>query len=308
MTITPPANINYGRVVWQAVSDVVDGPDAATRPDFIAPTGEVTFVASTSVERNVTASPNPVSILRDPIVGVLDSEGYLCTPDATGAPAYRGLDLIATDDPDLNPTDWVYNVSYSIRGKSGRTLMLRSHQIYVPTDAVVDLTAVGPVDNATAIGIPQAEALAAQAVAAAADASAAASQALAAAAAAEAALSDVDAATAENLAAPDSETSTAAKSLVASDIEAGGDVGSAVDGRVAGGVTGKQDKSTLDEDMASEFDASDSALRGRVSAQIVHLAAAVVDMAGNPLGSGHVVIKVDTANGNEIADIVWQGV
>jgi hypothetical protein len=48
--------------------------------------------------------------------------------------------------------------------------------------------------------------------------------------------------------------------------------------------------------------------KGALSAQIVHLAAAVVDLSGNPLGSGHVVIKVDTANGNEITDIVWQGV
>lgn len=48
--------------------------------------------------------------------------------------------------------------------------------------------------------------------------------------------------------------------------------------------------------------------KAALSAQIVHLAAAVVDLSGNPLGSGHVVIKVDTANGNEITDIVWQGV
>lgn len=232
MTITPPANVNYGRVVWQALSDVTDGPDSGTRPDFIAPTGKVTFVASTVVERNATASPNPVSILRDPIVGVLDSEGYLCTPNDAGEPDYRGVDLIATDDPDLNPTDWVYNVSYAVKGKNGRQIALQPHQIYVPTDAVVDLTTVGPVDNATAIGIPQAEALAAQAAAAAEDASVAASQALAAAAAAEAALADVDSTTAGNLAEPTSETSAATKALVASDIEAGGPVGDAVSAQI----------------------------------------------------------------------------
>lgn len=224
MTITPPANVNYGRVVWQALSDVTDGPDSGTRPDFIAPTGKVTFVASTVVERNATASPNPVSILRDPIVGVLDSEGYLCTPNDAGEPDYRGVDLIATDDPDLNPTDWVYNVSYAVKGKNGRQIALQPHQIYVPTDAVVDLTTVGPVDNATAIGIPQAEALAAQAAAAATDASVAASQALAAAEAAEQSADDTQAA-----------------------------------------VVNKQDKSSLDQDMATKFAAPDSALRGQVT-------------------------------------------
>lgn len=45
-----------------------------------------------------------------------------------------------------------------------------------------------------------------------------------------------------------------------------------------------------------------------VEAKIAALSALVVDLAGNPLGTGHVVIKVDTANGNEISDIVWQGV
>jgi hypothetical protein len=209
MTITPPPNVSYGRVVWQALSDVTDGPDSGTRPDFIAPSGEVTFVASTVVERNPSASPNPVSILRDPIAGVLDDEGYLCTPGEDGLPAYRGVDLIATDDPDLNPTDWVYNVSYKVKGKNGRQIALASHQIYVPTDAVVDLTTVGPVDNATAIGIPQAEALAAQAAAAAEDASVAASQALAAAEAAEAALTDLDTTTADNIQAVGSQTQTA---------------------------------------------------------------------------------------------------
>lgn len=43
----------------------------------------------------------------------------------------------------------------------------------------------------------------------------------------------------------------------------------------------------------------------QVSANIGALAALVVEMNGDPLGTGHVVIKVDTANGNEINDITW---
>lgn len=209
MTLSLPENISTGRVEWQAISDVTDGPDADQKPDVIAPTGTVNFVASTTVLRNLTSAPNPVSVLRDPIVGVLDSEGYLCTPNADGTPAYRGVELIATDDPDLNPADWVYNVTYDLLGRNGRELELTSHQIYVPTGATVDLTSVGPVDNATAIGIPAAEALAAQAAAAASDASVAASQALAAAAAAEAALVDSDAFVADKIEDPASATQAA---------------------------------------------------------------------------------------------------
>lgn len=220
MTLSLPENISTGRVEWQAISDVTDGPDADQKPDVIAPTGTVNFVASTTVLRNLTSAPNPVSVLRDPIVGVLDSEGYLCTPNADGTPAYRGVELIATDDPDLNPADWVYNVTYDLLGRNGRELELTSHQIYVPAGATVDLTSVGPVDNATAIGIPAAEALAAQAAAAASDASVAASQALAAAAAAEAALVDSDAFVADKIEDPASATQAALNAQIAEGVEA----------------------------------------------------------------------------------------
>lgn len=49
-----------------------------------------------------------------------------------------------------------------------------------------------------------------------------------------------------------------------------------------------------------------TALSASTEDMIQSLAALVVDMDGNPLGAGHVVIKVDTANGNEINDIVWE--
>lgn len=207
MTLTPPENVDYGRVEWQVISDIADGPDVGDTPDYIAPTGTVTFTASTVSLRNNTSTPNPKTIARDPITGILDSEGYLCTIDkTTGEPAYRGIELIATDDADLNPVDWVYNVTYNVRGNNGRQIPLKAHQIYVPAGETVDLTTVGPVDNATAIGIPQAEALAAQAAAAAASASAAASQALAAAEAAEAALVDSDTFVAEQIETPGTAT------------------------------------------------------------------------------------------------------
>ena len=54
-------------------------------------------------------------------------------------------------------------------------------------------------------------------------------------------------------------------------------------------------------------DITDETFSNNLAASIGALAALVVDMDGNPLGTGHVVIKVDTANGNEINDIVWVG-
>lgn len=65
MPLPAPNNLSYGKVVWQTVSDIVDGSDADVLPDFIAPTGTVTFTASMVVGRDITASPNPVSVIRD---------------------------------------------------------------------------------------------------------------------------------------------------------------------------------------------------------------------------------------------------
>lgn len=172
--ITPPSNIDYGTVVWRAAIDVVDSSDPGTEPDFIPPTGTVTFVSTVGKLLDPGALPDPLTVIRDPIVGVLDDEGYLCTPDEAGLPAYRGVQLIATDDPDLNPLNPLYNVSYQLRGRNGRTLKYpESHQIAVPTGAEVDLTNFIPPDGTQTIGIPQAEALAAQAAADAAAAQAA---------------------------------------------------------------------------------------------------------------------------------------
>lgn len=188
MTITPiepPSNIDYGTVVWRAVMDVADGVDPGTDPDFVPPTGTVTFVASVSKVLDPGALPVPITVLRTPIIGVLDEEGYLCTADpVTRAPLYRGVQLIATDDPDLNPLNFVYNVSYQLRDSNNKTMKYpESHLLAVPTGSTQDLTNFIEPDDAQAIGIPQANALAA---AAAADAAAAALSA----AAAQAALVD----------------------------------------------------------------------------------------------------------------------
>lgn len=240
MTITAPPNVNYGTVIWQAVTDVTDGTDPGSDPDYVPPTGTVTFVPSVGKLLDAGATPNPITIIRDVILGVIDEAGYLCTPDpVTLAPAYRGIHLIATDEPDLNPQNAVYNVAYQLKsGRTGKTLKYpEPHQIAVPSGSTIDLTTVIPPDNAQAIGIPQANALAAAAAASA--------------AAAEEALTDLDPTTAD---------------LVADD---------------------------------------GSLLSAEVVAKISSLSALVVDMAGNPLGSGHVVIKVDTSHSNEINDIVW---
>lgn len=160
-TIAPPSNLTYGWVQWQAGTDGLDGPDADQNPDFAAPTGTVTFFSNVDVRRNSTASPNPISLLRDGIVGVLDEQGYLCTPNPDGSIKHRGLKLVATDDPDLNPAGWLWHVVYDVVNPSGSVAQLQEHDLALPGGETVDLTNVAPVDSARPSGTPQAEAAAA---------------------------------------------------------------------------------------------------------------------------------------------------
>lgn len=196
MTITPiepPENIDYGTVVWQAATDVGDGSDPGSLPDYIPPTGTVTFVSSVGKLLDPGATPNPITIIRDVILGVIDEQGYLCTPDpVTLQPAYRGVKLIANDDEDLNPRNSVYNVAYQLKsGRTGKTLKYpEQHQISVIAGQTVDLTNFIVPDNPESIGLPQANALAAQAAASAVVSAAEAAEAKLAAQGAEAALVD----------------------------------------------------------------------------------------------------------------------
>jgi hypothetical protein len=163
-----PTNIATGRVTGQFLAGVVDSLDDNQDPDAIPAAGFVTFTASVPYLPDPTASPNPATILTTSVVAVLDNEGYLCTPaEGTLEPSYRGVRLIATDDPDLSVTGWTWNATYSFSTVAGQKLAIPTHSFSVPSGGVVDLTTVGKVPSSTGIGTEQAEALAASAQAAA---------------------------------------------------------------------------------------------------------------------------------------------
>ena len=188
-----PTNIATGRVTGQFLAGVVDGADSDQDPDAVPAAGFVTFTASVPYLPDPTAAPNPATILTTSVVAVLDNEGYLCTPvEVTLEPSYRGVRLIATDDPDLSVEGWTWNATYSFSTVAGQKLAIPTHSFAVPSGGTVDLTTVVKVPSSTGIGTEQAEALAASAQAAAISsaADAAAAQAAAAAAAAEASAND----------------------------------------------------------------------------------------------------------------------
>lgn len=164
-----PTNVDTGRVEGRFIVGVVDGPDQDLDPDGIPAQGTVTFTASVPYLPDPFASPAPVTILKAPIIGVLDSEGYLCTPDPADPrkPGYRGLRLIATDDPDLSVQGWTWTVTYNFQRVAGVALSIASHSMALPSGSTVDLTTVVKVPSSNGIGLEQAEALAASAQAAA---------------------------------------------------------------------------------------------------------------------------------------------
>lgn len=162
------ANISTGRVKGQFIVGITDGADDDYDPDTIPAVGFVTFTASVPYLPGPTADPSPVTILQTPITAVLDSEGYICTPVAgTLEPGYRGVRLIATDDPDLSVVDWTWNATYRFSATGVASLSIPTHSFALPSGTVVDLTTVVKVPSSTGIGTEQAEALAASAQAAA---------------------------------------------------------------------------------------------------------------------------------------------
>lgn len=160
-----PANVSTGLVTGRFLVGVTDGPDQDQDPDGIAATGTVTFTAAVPYLADPTAS---TVILNTKVVGVLDVEGYLCTPvQGTLDPAYRGVRLIATDDPDVSVTGWTWNVSYQFGKVNKETLTIPGHGLAVLSNGTVDLSTAVTVPSSPGLGTEQAEALTASAQAAA---------------------------------------------------------------------------------------------------------------------------------------------
>ena len=145
-----PSNLKTGTVVGQFVTSVTDGPDADALPENVPAKGTVTFTASTGVVLSYADNPNPVAVLKAPIVCPLDSEGYLCSPGTTN----RGVNLLATDDPDLNPVGWVWKVSYQLSDQNNKPLYtINDAPIEVPAGETIDLIKATPVASSNGVFI-----------------------------------------------------------------------------------------------------------------------------------------------------------
>lgn len=153
-----PTNVQTGLVSGRFLAGIIDGPDPDDEPDFIAAVGRIMFVASVPYLPDPTADPAPVTLLQAPVVGILDHEGYLCTPNEAGGPGNRGVRLVATDDPDVLVQEWTWNVKYTFEKVNGVVPTIESHAFFLPSDAQVDLTTLVKVPSSPGLGLEQVEA------------------------------------------------------------------------------------------------------------------------------------------------------
>jgi hypothetical protein len=139
--------LQYGKVVGRFVAAIGDGVDSDTFPDATPLSGTVTFTPSAAKFLVATASPDPTTVEAQPIVGVLDSNGYLTFN------GLQGVWLLATNDPALNPTGFTYNVKYALT-YNGNTIDKSTFDIPVPISnasdptTFTDLTKAAPVASA----------------------------------------------------------------------------------------------------------------------------------------------------------------
>lgn len=154
-----PTELSTGMVHGRFIVAVIDGNDTDQEPDAIPATGRVSFKASVGYVPVPATTEGPVTVMKGPIVGVIDSDGYLSTPHpVTGKPMYRGVKLLATDDPDMAVTDWTWTADYRFDSVNATTLTIPAHSFALPSGAVVDLTTMVKVPSSPGYGLPQAEA------------------------------------------------------------------------------------------------------------------------------------------------------
>lgn len=149
-----PSTVTYGKVVGQFVAFVADTDDSDDLPDSMPLSGSITFTPTAPHVKINEANPNPITVLGTPITGTLDREGYLCSGkiDPATDKLRRGVYLVATDNPDLNPYNWNWAVSYNLR-LGPNAVSFPAHEIMVTGSSEVDLTLSSPIPTYGGIAV-----------------------------------------------------------------------------------------------------------------------------------------------------------
>lgn len=134
MPLTIPSDVSYGKVVAKFVKAISDSADGDRYPDGAPALGTVTFTPNVPYVKVAGGSP-PSWVFIEPLDATINSDGVLVGPDAE-----PGIYLIATDDPDTDPVDFRYAVTFDLVD-----IDIPGFLIEVPSGGEVDLTLEIPV-------------------------------------------------------------------------------------------------------------------------------------------------------------------
>jgi len=141
-----PTNAGYGTVVGQFILAYGDSSDSDPEPNAIPASGSVVFTPSTGRIKDATASPNAVTILPAAVECQLDADGYIL-----GYSGHQGVNLIATNDADLNPLNWTWRVDFRLTDPAGDPVRIDGFSFALPQGTTVDLTVASPVPNSNGV-------------------------------------------------------------------------------------------------------------------------------------------------------------
>lgn len=143
------APLKYGTVVGRylaVVGDTSSDPDKL--PDAVPLSGTITFTPMVNRLLVPNALPVPATVMPMKVDCILDSAGYLSYGGE------RKVVLLATDDPDTNPMDFVWKVTFDLKHGT-QIVTVDPFYLEVPTfdfiatsppDEPVDLTLATPVE------------------------------------------------------------------------------------------------------------------------------------------------------------------
>lgn len=138
-----PSNLSYGTVTGRFLLAYADSADGDVYPDGQAAKGSIFFKPSPAYLLDATATPDPVTVIPATVEAVLDSDGYLCGYGTT-----RGIRLLATDDPQANPVNWTWEVSFRLTDQSDTPVNIEPYSFSLASNSTVDLTSLSPVPGA----------------------------------------------------------------------------------------------------------------------------------------------------------------
>lgn len=155
-----PVNMSYTKVTGHFVRIIADTlGDVNALPEQLPLQGKIFFKPTLNANAPYLKNPTQLlSMVADQVVVTLDANGFIV--DVAGN---QGIWLVATDDTDLSPVNWVYTISFDLNNGSGVSIPLPSFSASMPGGQTIDMATILPTGSATgdALGIAQSAAAAA---------------------------------------------------------------------------------------------------------------------------------------------------